>query len=281
MDGQQSRTNAQLSIDETSTGPAPRDAPVHDGSALPGDDSMRSRTPSPELLVESPCASCGERDAAPSCAHCGCARVVGEYRVERVLAQTERGRVYQAIYRVGARVALKELAFATVPGAAQVEQFHREARVLRELRHPAIPCFVDAFQTGAGVSTRLYLAQEFVEGESLLQRLSSSGRIDEARAKQLAAQVLTILEHLHNLNPRLIHRDLKPANLIQRPDAKIALVDFDAARALQAERTHGASIAGTFGYSPLEQLGGTVDATSDSLRARRHARASPHRQAAE
>ena len=248
--------------DETDGRTAP-DAPVHDGAPLAGDESMRSRAPSPELLVESACAACGQRDAAASCAHCGCARIVGEYRVERVLAQTERGRVYQAVHRVGARVALKELAFATVPGAVQVEQFHREARVLRELNHAAIPRFVDAFQTGAGVSTRLYLAQEFVEGESLLHRLSSSGRIDEAQAKQLAAQVLAILEHLHNLNPRLIHRDLKPANLILRPDGRIALVDFDAARALQTQRTHGASIAGTFGYSPLEQLGGTVDATSD------------------
>lgn len=43
----------------------------------------------------------------------------------------------------------------------------------------------------------------------------------------------------------------------------MALVDFDTARDLRAQRTHGASLAGTFGYVPIEQLGGTVDATSD------------------
>ena len=241
---------------------APGNAPVHDGASLPRDASP-TREPARGLLVESPCASCGLRSAAASCAHCGCARVVAGYRVERVLAETERGRVYLAAHQDGSRVALKELVFATVPGAAQVDQFHREARVLQALSHPAIPKFVDAFQTGAGVSTRLYLAQEFVEGESLLQQLAHAGRIGEAQAKEIARQVLSILEHLHGLSPRLIHRDLKPANLIQRLDGRIALVDFDAARALQAQRTHGASIAGTFGYSPLEQLGGTVDATSD------------------
>ncbi len=51
--------------------------------------------------------------------------------------------------------------------------------------------------------------------------------------------------------------------LIQRTDGTIALVDFDAARAINLQRTYGASLAGTFGYMPIEQLGGTVDATSD------------------
>jgi serine/threonine protein kinase len=56
---------------------------------------------------------------------------------------------------------------------------------------------------------------------------------------------------------------LKPANLIVRPDGRIALVDFGSARASEKGATHGATVTGTFGYAPLEQLGGSADERSD------------------
>jgi serine/threonine-protein kinase len=59
----------------------------------------------------------------------------------------------------------------------------------------------------------------------------------------------------------VFHRDIKPANLIRQPDGRIFLVDFGAAR--DAGATAGATLVGTFGYMPVEQLGGLVDATSD------------------
>ena len=59
-----------------------------------------------------------------------------------------------------------------------------------------------------------------------------------------------------------MHRDVKPANVLRRPDGTLALVDFGAARAVEGV-THGATLVGTFGYMPPEQLGGTVDATAD------------------
>jgi serine/threonine protein kinase len=63
--------------------------------------------------------------------------------------------------------------------------------------------------------------------------------------------------------PPVLHRDLKPANVVLRPDGTLALVDFGSVRTLSTDRTHGSTLVGTFGYMPPEQLGGTVDRTSD------------------
>src|SRR6266851_4462766 len=106
---------------------------------------------------------------------------------------------------------------------------------------------------------RTYRAQGLVEGEPLSDRLRA-GAIDEAEARAIARQLLQILGYLHEHG--IVHRDVKPANVLRRPDGTLALVDFGAARALEGV-THGATLVGTFGYMPPEQLGGTVDATSD------------------
>ena len=208
------------------------------------------------------CVSCHSAVEGPRCSHCGAAQVAGGYRALRVIAQTAHSRMYLAEDENGRKVALKELMFALVPGVEQLAAFERETGVLRALSHSQIPSFVRAFTEGSGVGTRLYLAQEFIQGESLAQRLLRQ-RLTEDEAWNLAEQTLEVLHHLHTRQPRLVHRDVKPANLILREGAPMALVDFGAVRDLTRELTHGSTLVGTFGYMPPEQLGGTVDGTSD------------------
>lgn len=149
-----------------------------------------------------------------------------------------------------------------MPTIEALEAFEREAAFLRRLKHPQVPRFVDSFQLGEGVHTRLYLAQEFIEGENLASRIER-GVLNEEQIVDIARQVLKILVYLHGQVPKTIHRDIKPQNLILQPSGRIALVDFGAARDLSATQTHGSTLVGTFGYMPPEQLGGTVDQTSD------------------
>ena len=215
-----------------------------------------------EASAGATCVVCEAALEGSRCGHCGAAVAPGGYRVRRLVSQSVHGRVYLAEDGEGRRVALKELLFALVPGTEQLDAFEREAAVLRSLSHPDIPRFVASFKEGSGVGTRLYLAQEFLEGESLLQRLERK-RLDEDEAWTLAGQVLQTLQALHQRTPALIHRDVKPANLILRPDGRVALVDFGAARHLAREVTHGSTLVGTFGYMPPEQLGGTVEPSSD------------------
>jgi serine/threonine protein kinase len=208
------------------------------------------------------CVSCHSAVDGTRCSHCGAAQTAGGYRAIRVIAQTPHSRMYLAEDESGRRVALKELMFALVPGVEQIAAFEREAAVLRDLHHSQIPAFVRAFTEGSGVGTRLYLAQEFIQGESLQERVARQP-LTEDEAWTLAEQALEVLHHLHTRDPRLIHRDVKPANLILRERGPMALVDFGAVRDLARELTHGSTLVGTFGYMPPEQLGGTVDATSD------------------
>lgn len=225
-------------------------------------ERVRSQSGLREEDAGAACVVCDAMLEGARCAHCGAAVAPGGYRVLRLISQSPHGRVYLAVDGQGARVALKELLFALVPGVEQLDAFEREATVLRSLEHPDIPRFVASFKEGSGVGTRLYLAQELLEGETLLERLTRR-RLDEAEAWTLAEQVLQTLSALHRRTPALVHRDVKPANLILRPDGRVALVDFGAARHLSRDVTHGATLVGTFGYMPPEQLGGTVEPSSD------------------
>lgn len=206
------------------------------------------------------CISCRRVTTDDRCAHCGAARLAGGYRTRVVLSQSPKGRVYLAEAPGGARVALKELLFTQVPDFKSIEAFEREGQVLRQLEHPRIPRYIDSFTDGEGVNMRFYLAQSYVEGESLLDRLATR-RFDEPSVRRIAEQVLEVLVYLQGLSPAVTHRDLKPSNLIQRDDDSIVLVDFGSAR----ERGHTVqgTFAGTFGFAPPEQLVGIVDATSD------------------
>jgi Protein kinase domain len=206
------------------------------------------------------CPGCSAVLVTARCQLCGAAAEVGGFRVEKVIVQNAHGRMYLARDRAGQPVALKELAFVQPPHPDAVEAFEREARLLRHLCHPQIPRFLASSRHGEGVNTRLYLAQEYVAGESLLVRLGQH-QFSEDEAVEVALQVLSILEYLQALAPMVFHRDIKPANLIRRPDGQIALVDFGAARDLGS--TVGATLVGTFGYMPVEQMGGIVDATTD------------------
>ena len=206
------------------------------------------------------CAGCGRSGREPRCAFCGVASAPGGYVVERVLAQSPHGRVYRARSPEGATVALKELQFASVPGAQQIDAFEREAATLKTLHHPRIPRYVASFADGEGVHLRLYLAAEFIEGEALSARIAR-GPFSTTELRDVAGQVLAVLVYLHRL--RVLHRDIKPDNLIVRPGGELIVVDFGSARQLSGSATYGSTLVGTFGYMPAEQLGGTVDATSD------------------
>ena len=216
-----------------------------------------------EPAIQPTCPACGGVLVALSrCASCGSAGRVKDYRVESTLAQHPHSRVYSGRTADGTRVAIKELLFSLVPTIEQVDAFSREAAFLRVLDDRNTPRLIDAFMVGAGVDTRLYLVQEFIEGESLLTRLQREP-LRGAAFDDVATKVLEILSALHNRTPRIIHRDIKPANLVFRPNRELVLVDFGSARHLEQTVTFGSTMVGTVGYMPPEQLGGTIDESSD------------------
>jgi len=242
--------------------PAPRPAPV------PRVEAQAERHAEPEPVrqpasfkLPANCAVCSAALTARRCDHCGAPALAGPFRILRALGGTGGRRTFLAESADGNRVVLKELSFASAPDAQALEAFAREARTLRELRHPRVPAYVDAFREEDGARARLYLAYRYLEGVSLLQEMEER-RYTEDEVLDLVEEVLEILRHLHGLQPPLIHRDLKPANLVRRGDGSVTLIDFGVARDL--ERTlHSGTLVGTIGYMPPEQLAGQVDVTCD------------------
>jgi serine/threonine protein kinase len=163
----------------------------------------------------------------------------------------------------GRRVALKELDLTRVDDWKAIELFEREAAILETLDHPHIPGYVDAFHLDDDSGSRFFLAQEFIEGQSLEVRFDQAQLFDEYEARQFLGSMLEILEYLHRLNPPVVHRDIKPSNIIERTDGEFALVDFGAVQTILPEATGGSTVVGTSGYMPPEQLMGRASPASD------------------
>lgn len=186
----------------------------------------------------------------------------GRYRIIRPLGRGGMGAVYEAAdIRLSRNVALKETLVETDDLR---RAFEREARLLANLRHPALPKVLDHFSEGTGS----FLVMEFIPGEDLGVMLEREGRsFAPVEVLRWAEQLLDALEYLHRLDPPVLHRDIKPSNLKLISRSHLVLLDFGLAKgsAGQMTRTGSESLLGySPNYSPLEQMQGTgTDERSD------------------
>lgn len=180
----------------------------------------------------------------------------------RTLVPLNRDRA--APLAAGTVVAVKEMPFRATDADATRRLIAREARVLRELDHPAVPVWYADFIAGQGRHRAFYLVQAFIEGEDLHAEASHRRyRLDEVLA--LVDEVASILEYLHDLAPPVVHRDLKPRNLRrERGSNRLYLLDFGAVKdVVDDPATGGSTVAGTFGYMAPEQFAGDACPASD------------------
>jgi serine/threonine protein kinase len=154
---------------------------------------------------------------------------IGNYTIERSLAQGSMGHVYVARHALThARVALKVLRADLTADTQVEERFLREVRAAAHIGHDGIVKVHDAGRSSDG---RLYLAMELLSGETLEERL------DRQRGERLVAMdwLLRVLEPLEAAHAQgIVHRDLKPANVFIARHADgsehIKLLDFGLAR---------------------------------------------------
>lgn len=99
-------------------------------------------------------------------------------------------------------------------------QFRQEAQVLANLHHPNLPRVTDFFAW----QNNDYLIMDFVEGESLMERIRRQGPLPEHQVLAWAEQLLDALHTCHQHG--ILHRDIKPQNIIIRRDGRAVLVDF-------------------------------------------------------
>ncbi|MEO1622130.1 MAG: serine/threonine-protein kinase, partial [Cyanobacteria bacterium J06632_3] len=191
--------------------------------------------------------------------------IQNRYQILHVLGQGGSGITYEAAdTRTQQRVALKALSLKGLSDWKKLELFDREAKVLMGLNHPAIPKYLDYFQVDTPDNRVYYIVRELAEGQSLAELVASGQRFSEAYVRQIATNILTVLQYLHSLNPPIIHRDIKPQNILQGTDGRIYLIDFGAVQAVYRETTAiGSTVVGTYGYMAPEQFRGQAVPATD------------------
>jgi Serine/threonine protein kinase len=130
------------------------------------------------------------------------------------------------------------------------ELFNREATLLDQLgdESPQIPRLL-AHLPQEGF---LYLVQEFIDGENLLQELDQKGSFSEWEINEFLHDILPVLKFIHKKG--VIHRDIKPENIMRRKDGLLVLIDFGLSKDLSQTVMAVGTIGGTMGYAPQEQL---------------------------
>ena len=189
--------------------------------------------------------------------------IADRFTIERLAGSGGMGAVYLAVDRVtGGPAAVKVLWGHVLDQPEQAERFGREAEVLQELRHPGVVGYI---AHGASPNGEPWLAIEWIEGESLSQRLRRKG-LTVSESVALARQVAEALSAAHRRG--IVHRDLKPSNLYLDGAAvdRVKVLDFGIAKvAGGTPLTMTGVVVGTPFYMSPEQARGErdIDARAD------------------
>src|SRR5918994_902810 len=182
------------------------------------------------------------------------------YRLEEKIGSGGMSTVYRAYDTTLERwVAIKLMHRDISDDADQLERFRREARAVAQLSHPHVVTVIDAGEDDGAP----YIVFEYVEGETLKDRIRRLGRLPVAEAVAYAVEIGRALECAHS--HRLVHRDVKPQNVLLDPDGRAKVTDFGIARSLEAQGlTATGRVLGTTDYvSPEQALGHEVTEQSD------------------
>jgi serine/threonine protein kinase len=200
------------------------------------------------------------------------------YEIVRELGRGGFGRTYLAIDRnkFGEKCVMKEFA-PQVSGQSELQKakelFERETGILYKLKHSQIPAFRELLRVDGSQSESLFLVQDFVDGETYLdrvnQRVTHRQVFSEGEVVQFLHDLLPVLDYIHNLG--VIHRDISPDNIMYRYSDRLpVLIDFGCVKETAANavsRYSTAKIAtriGKQGYAPDEQMiRGKVSPASD------------------
>jgi serine/threonine protein kinase len=151
--------------------------------------------------------------------------IAGRYTLEREIGRGGSGTVHLARDEVlGRQVAMKRI--GVIPGSddADRERAEREARLAAALNHPHV---VSVFDLVDADDVR-WLVMEYVDGETLSDRVRTSGPLEDTEAARLLAQTADALVEAHGRG--IVHRDVKPSNILIAGGAA-KLNDFGIARA--------------------------------------------------
>ena len=184
----------------------------------------------------------------------------GRYRLEARIGSGGMSTVYRALDETLQRqVAIKLMNREIASDSDQLERFRREARAVAQLSHPHVVGVIDAGEDEG----RPYIVFEYVEGETLKDRIRRLGRLPIGEAVAYAIEIARALGAAHARH--IVHRDVKPQNVLIDQEGSAKVTDFGIARTLDEEGlTADGRVLGTTDYvSPEQALGQPVTGQSD------------------
>ncbi len=196
--------------------------------------------------------------------------IADRYLVSKLLGEGGMGRVYLASHlRLPQQAAIKVLHPSMAQDFAAVERFKREAANAAKIEHDRVARVFDFGDTKNGL---VFIAMEFVPGQTLRSILEEQPRLPPSRAANLIYQVAEGLDAAHRMS--IVHRDLKPDNIMVITDDtgldRAKVVDFGIAKAVneaagqRTQLTQAGSVIGTPEFmSPEQVFGEALDARSD------------------
>lgn len=186
-------------------------------------------------------------------------QVLDQYQVIDVLARSGMASIYRARDIENGRTVVLKVPYPQYESDVVFHQrFQREEEIGLRLEHPAI---IKVFRPRT--KSRVYLALEYVEGETLRERLErerelrGTARLPIPLAVQLAGQLADAVAYLHAQG--VVHRDLKPENIMLTPSGAIKIMDFGIALDRTARRMTWGGLSQTTGtpdYMAPEQIQG-------------------------
>lgn len=187
--------------------------------------------------------------------------IAGRYELERLVASGGMGEVWRARDRVlGRTVAVKLLKDELMQDGRATQRFRREAMTAASITHPRMANVYDYVD----VDGCRGIVMEYVEGETLADRLAREGRIGQGEAGAIARAVLEALEVAHASG--IIHRDIKPGNILLGANGDVKVADFGIARALGDSTVTGTgSTMGTPHYIAPELVQGAPASPASDL----------------
>ena len=184
----------------------------------------------------------------------------GRYRLDAQIGAGGMSTVYRAFDQTLERqVAIKLMHREIASDSDQLERFRREARAVAQLSHPHIVGVIDAGED----ESRPYIVFEYVEGETLKERIRRMGRLPMDEALAYAIEIARALGCAHGRS--IVHRDVKPQNVLIDAEGSAKVTDFGIARTLDQDGlTADGRVLGTTDYvSPEQALGHPVNGQSD------------------
>jgi serine/threonine-protein kinase len=188
----------------------------------------------------------------------------GRYRLDAKIGAGGMSTVFCAFDETLQRqVAVKLMNREVASDSDQLERFRREARAVAQLSHPHVVGVIDAGEEGDPGHPRPYIVFEYVEGETLKERIRRCGRLPIAEAVAYAIEIARALGAAHARH--IVHRDVKPQNVLIDEEGSAKVTDFGIARTLDEEGlTADGRVLGTTDYvSPEQALGHAVTGQSD------------------